>query len=172
MTRAFQAILTALLLLLAGCGYHTAQHSVRLPADIKTIAIPSFSNQTQAYRIEQILTAAVVREFDTRTNYHITSNPADADAVLRGTVLNTQVAPLTYDSTTGRASTALVTVTTRISLTDRKGNVLYQNPGYVFHEQYQISREISSFFEEDTPALDRLSREFAHTLVADVLEAF
>ena len=164
--------MVSLLLLLVGCGYRTAQHSVRLPADIRTIAIPSFVNQTQAYRIEQILTAAVVREFDTRTNYRVTSDPADADAVLRGTVLTTQAAPLTYDSATGRAATVLVTVTTQISLTDRKGNVLYQNPGYVFHEQYQISREISSFFEEDTPALDRLSRQFAHTLVADVLEAF
>lgn len=164
--------MVSLLLLSVGCGYRTAQHSVRLPADIRTIAIPSFVNQTQAYRIEQILTAAVVREFDTRTNYRVTSNPADADAVLRGTVLTTQAAPLTYDSATGRAATVLVTVTTQISLTDRKGNVLYQNPGYVFHEQYQISREISSFFEEDTPALDRLSRQFAHTLVADVLEAF
>lgn len=172
MTRAFHASVLLFAIVLAGCGYRTAEHNVRLPADIKTIAIPSFTNDTQAYRIEQILTAAVVQEFDTRTNYHVTSNPADADAVLQGTVLTTQVAPLTYDSVTGRAATALVTVTTRISLTDRKGNILYQNPGYVFHEQYQISREISSFFEEDTPALQRLSRQFARTLVADVLEAF
>ena len=157
---------------MAGCGYRTAGHNVRLPADLHTLAIPSFTNQTSSYRIEQILTAAVVREFDTRTNYRIVSDPAGADAVLRGTVISTQVAPVTYDSATGRAATALVTVTTRIVLSDSKGAILYQNPGYVFHEQYQISREISSFFEEDTPALDRLSRQFARTLVADVLEAF
>jgi len=157
---------------MAGCGYRTAGHNVRLPADLHTLAIPSFTNQTSSYRIEQILTAAVVREFDTRTKYHIVSDPEGADAVLRGTVISTQVAPVTYDSATGRAATALVTVTTRIVLSDSKGTILYQNPGYVFHEQYQISREISSFFEEDTPALDRLSRQFARTLVADVLEAF
>lgn len=157
---------------LPACGYRTAGKNVRLPAGLHTIAIPSFTNQTQAYRIEQILTAAVVREFDTRTSYRISTDPSDADAILRGTVLSTQVAPLTYDSATGRAATALVTVTARVSLTDRKGTVLYQNAGYVFHEQYQISREISSFFEEDTPALDRLSRQFARSLVADIVEAF
>jgi hypothetical protein len=60
----------------------------------------------------------------------------------------------------------------RVSLTDRQGKVLYQNPSYVFREQYQVSRELSSFFEEDSPAMQRLSREFARTLVSNILEGF
>ena len=57
-------VLTASLLLLllsTGCGYHTAGQAAKLPAGIHTIAIPTFANNTQNYRIEQILTAAVVR---------------------------------------------------------------------------------------------------------------
>ena len=50
--------------------------------------------------------------------------------------------------------------------------MLYQNPSYVFREQYQISSDLSSFFEEDSPAFQRLSRDFARTLVSNVLEAF
>jgi hypothetical protein len=57
-------------------------------------------------------------------------------------------------------------------LTDRQGKILYQNPSYLFREEYQVSRELSSFFEEDSPALERLSREFARTLVSNVLEGF
>ena len=38
----------------AGCGYHTAGHA-RLSHNVQTIAIPAFVNQTQTYRIEQIL---------------------------------------------------------------------------------------------------------------------
>ena len=67
----------------------------------------------------------------------------------------------------GRIATDL-----RVSLTDRQGKVLFQNPAYVFREQYQVSQEPSSFFEEDSPALERLSREFARTLVSNVLEGF
>ena len=44
--------------------------------------------------------------------------------------------------------------------------MLYQNPAYLFREQYQVSRELASFFEEDSPALQRLSQEFARTLVS------
>ena len=175
MRRRLGASLGAFLLALqlAGCGYHTAGHADRLPSSVHTIAIPAFVNQTQTYRVEQILTAAVVREFTTRTQYHIVNHLDEgADATLQGTVTATQVAPVTYDSKTGRASTGLVTVTMKVALVDRKGIVLFENQNYTFREQYQVSRELSSFFEEEAPAVDRMSRDFARTLVSNVLEAF
>jgi outer membrane lipopolysaccharide assembly protein LptE/RlpB len=156
-----------------GCGYHTAGHIKTLPEDVHTIAVPAFVNQSQTYRIEQKLTSAVVREFITRTHYHIANEPGEAaDATLQGTVLNTFAVPTTYDSQTGRAASVQVTVIMRLALTDRHGKVLYDNASYVFRDQYQVSRELSSFFEENSPALDRLSREFARTLVSNILEDF
>ncbi len=155
-----------------GCGYHVAGHAAQLPENVKTIAVPGFTNQTQTYRVEQTLTAAVIREFVTRTHYHIANDGTEADATLRGTILSTYTAPLTYDSQTGRAASVLVTVGMKVSLTDRQGKVLFENPSYVFREQYEVSRELSSFFEEDSPALERLSRDFARTLVSNVLEGF
>jgi outer membrane lipopolysaccharide assembly protein LptE/RlpB len=155
------------------CGYHTAGHTTTLPQNLRTIAIPAFVNQTHTYRIEQMLTAAVVREMTTRTNYHVVNqSDADADATLRGTVLSTYTTPLTYDSTTGRAASLLVVISMNVALTGRDGKVLYQNPSYLFREQYEVSRDPNSFFEEDTPALQRLSRDFARTLVSNLLEGF
>jgi outer membrane lipopolysaccharide assembly protein LptE/RlpB len=160
-------------LMLTGCGYHTAGKAVRVPASVRTIAIPAFVNQTQTYRLEQTITAAVVNEFISRTKYRVENEVTpSADAVLRGTIVSTQISPQSYDSQTGRASSALVTVNLRVSLTDPKGKVIFENPNYVFREQYQISREISSFFEEESPALERLSRDLSRTLVADILENY
>lgn len=172
--RASILCLAALLVVLlsVGCGYHTAGKASLIPTDVKTIAVPGFVNQTQTYHIESTLTQAVVREFNTRTRYRIVSDPDGADAVLRGTVLSTQLAPVTYDSNTGRASSALVTVNMKVVLTAKDGKVLYQNSNYVYREQYQVSRELSSFFEEEGPAVDRLSRDFARTLVSNVLEMY
>ena len=163
----------ALLVLSTGCGYHTAGHAVQLPENVKTIAVPAFVNQTSTYRIEQMLTASVVREFTTRTHYHIVNTPGeDADATLRGTVVSTSSSPLTYNSATGQAATVLVVVSMRVTLTDRQGKVLYQNPSYLFCEQYEVSQDLASFFEEDTPAFRRLSQDFARTLVSNILEGF
>ena len=103
-------------------------------------------------------------EFTTRTNYHVANQESqNADATLRGTVVSAELAPITYDSRTGRASSALITVSMKVQLVDKAGKVLFDNPNYVYREQYQISREVSSFFEEESPAVDRMSRDFARS---------
>ena len=156
-----------------GCGYHSAGHGTTLPQDVHTIAVPDFVNNSHSYRLDQVLTEAVVREFTTRTHYHIENDPRrGADALLQGTILSTIATPATYDSQTGRASSVMVTVAMKVVLTDSHGKILYQNPAYQFRDQYQVSRELSSFFEEDSPALQRLSRTFARTLVSNILEGF
>ena len=165
--------LLAAALLLLGCGYHTAGHSAQLPENVKTIAIPAFKNETLTYHIEQMLTSSVVREFNTRTHYHVLNDTADnPDATLKGTVLSTSASPLTYDTATGRAASVLIVVSMRVQLSDRSGKVLYQNPAYLFREQYEVSQDLSSFFEEDSPAFRRLSQDFARTLVSNILEGF
>jgi outer membrane lipopolysaccharide assembly protein LptE/RlpB len=171
--KAAVAALTLLMLVCPACGYHTSGHAITIPQNVHTIAIPAFQNQTQTYKIEQMLTSAVVREMTTRTQFRIVQKESDdADATLRGVVLSTSTSPLTYDSQSGRASSILVVVSMRVSLRDRDGKVLYENPSYFFREEYQVSREVSSFFEEDSPALGRLSRQFARTLVSNILEGF
>jgi hypothetical protein len=164
---------SVVLLSSVGCGYHTAGHTAALPQAVRTIAVPAFGNETQSYKVEQRLTSAVVRELTTRTHYHIVDQISDdADAILRGTVVSTYTSPLTYDSRTGRAASVLVVVSMKVSFTDKAGKALYDNPAYTFREQYQVSSELPSFFEEDSPAFERLSRQFAQTLVSNILEGF
>jgi hypothetical protein len=42
----------------------------------------------------------------------------------------------------------------------------------VYRDEYQISTDVQSFFEEQDPALERMSRDFAAQLVSNVLENF
>jgi hypothetical protein len=96
----------------------------------------------------------------------------DADAVLHGTILKETVAPLTYNSATQQSSSFLITMVASVTLTGRDGRVLYENKNYVFREQYQSTTDLPTFIQEDPAAVERLSREFARQLVADVLEGF
>jgi len=165
--------LTCIVLLLSACGYHTAGPGNILPDHVKTIAIPAFVNETQSYKLEQMLTGAVVREFTTRANYRVIPNADDdTDAILRGTVLSAATAPSTYDANTGRVASVLVTVNMKVALTGRDGKVLYANEQYQFREQYQVAQGFVSFFQEDSPALQRLSQDFARTLVSNILEGY
>ena len=159
--------------LLAGCGYHVAGRSAGLPKGIHVIAVPSLENKTASYRIEQRLTAATVHEFLAKTPYRVVSDPANGDAVLRGKVLSLEAVPLLFDTATGRATTMLVTVKCEVTLEDRAtGKALYHTDNFLFRNQYEISTDVKSFFEEQDPALDRLAQDFAARLVAAVTENY
>jgi outer membrane lipopolysaccharide assembly protein LptE/RlpB len=163
----------------AGCGYHVAGRSDSLPKTIHVIAVPALENKTTSYRIEQRLTTATVHEFLAKTSYKVVSDPANADAVLRGKVLTLEAVPLLFDTTTGRATTMLVTMKCSVTFEERAtGKILYHTDNFVFRSQYEISTDpndpasTKSFFEEQDPALDRMAQDFAARLVAAVIENY
>ena len=162
-----------LLLALTGCGYHRAGSATHIPANVRTLAVPIFTTHAQAFHTEMAFTEAIVRELDTRTRYRILQTAApEADATLTGTILSQTVAPLTYDSSSGQTSSYLLTITAKILLTAHDGRVLYQNDALIFREQYQSTQDLSGFIQEDSAAVRRISRDFAHTAVSDMLESF
>jgi outer membrane lipopolysaccharide assembly protein LptE/RlpB len=172
--RSFAFLLIAVAMLgLSGCGYHTLGAATHLPPDVRTLAVPEFATQTETYRTETVMTQAVIREFATRTQLRVTPNGnGDSDAVLHGTILKEVVEPLTYNTSTQQSSSFLITIVVSVKLTGRDGKVLYENKNYVFRQQYQSTTNLPTFFQENPAAIERLSREFARQLVADVLEGF
>ena len=176
--RAAQLAVIAALLLIAsasitGCGYHVAGRAGNLPAQWTTIAVPAFKNDTTRYRIEQRFTAAVIRQFVQRTKYRIVQDPANADAVLHGEVVSIETDPMLFNATTGQVTMMLVTVHTKVQLIGTKDEKpVYENNDMVYRDEYQISSDVQSFFEEQDPALERMSRDFASQLVSNVLETF
>ena len=170
---ALRVPLLASLLSLSGCGYHTLNSAAHLPSTVHTLAIPSFKNNTQSYHTQAVFTEAVIREFSSRSSLRIVSgDDPDADATLRGTILTFTINPLTYDNTTGQTSSYLVTINTKLELVGRHGKVIWQNPSYLFRQQYEQIQDLASFIQEDSAATRRLAREFASAAVADILESF
>ena len=165
--------------LLAGCGYHAVGAATHVPAGTRTLAVPIFQSKVQAYRTETVFTQAVVRELNTRTRYRVltssgdgTFTGADADAILRGTILTETVAPLTYDPQSGQTSSYLVTVTAKVEMRAHDGRMLYQNDAFQWREQYQSTQDLSGFIQEDGFAIKRMAHDFGQAMVSDLLESF
>ena len=135
--------------------------------------MPAFKNDTARYRIEQRFTEAVIRQFIQRTKYRIVQNPESADAVLHGEVVSIDTNPVLFNATTGQVTTMLVTVHTKVQLVDATTQkVVYKNDDMLFRDEYQISTDVQSFFEEQDPALERMAKDFAAQLVSNVVENF
>jgi hypothetical protein len=161
------------LVLTAACGYRVAGRGARLPPTLQTLAVPIFTNETPRFRIEQKVSAAITRELIQRTRFRVTPDPASADAVLKGTIKDVRSGAVAFDLNTGRATALQIQVTAEVDLVDsHTKKLLFSNHNYIFREQYQVSQNPAALFEEDQPALDRLSADLARTLVTEILENF
>lgn len=157
--------------LLTGCGYHTVGAPTHLPPEARTMAVPVFATNTETYHTEAALTDAVIREFAARSKMRVSPGEGtNPDVVLHGTILKEVVAPLTYNTTTQQSSSFLITLVISVTVTDHDGKVLYENKNYVFRGQYQSTTDLPTFLDESPAAVERISRDFARALVADVME--
>ena len=155
------------------CGYHVGAKGDLMPKSVQTIAIPAFSTFTARYTLVDELPRAIGREFSSRTRFVIVADPAEADAVLTGTVNQVVAIPTIYDPGSGKATSVLVAVNLTVRLLQqRTGKVLYERVNWGLRQDYQLAVDPHQFFNESGPALDRLSRDVARDLVSGIMENF
>jgi len=161
----------------SGCGYSLAGRGSFLPAYIKTIGIPTFTNRTPVFNLETLLTQKVRAEFIGRGKYQILPQNTGVDALLTGDVASVQIQPASFNPQQ-LASRYAITMTARIELRDLRDNkVLWENPSVVFRQEYEATSgrtaaDPAAFFQADATALERIATEFARTIVSAILEAF
>jgi hypothetical protein len=125
------------------------------------------------YKLVDVLPAQIGREFMQRTRFRIVNNPAEADAVLNGTIANAYAYPLVFDPTSGKATTVQAVVSVNVTLTERAtGRVLFSRANLTYRQNYDIAVDPHQFFDESGPAFDRLGRDLARDIVSAVVENF
>ena len=161
----------------AACGYTLAGRGAFLPANIRTIGVPTFTNHTTVFNLETLLTQKVRAELIGRGKYQILPQDTGVDAVLVGDVATVSLAPASF-TTQQLASRYTITIVANIQLRDvRENKVLWENPSMVFRQDYdntsgQSALDSAAFFGQEVNALDRVSTDFARTIVISILEAF
>ncbi len=167
------SLLAATLLFDLSCGYHVGGQADMMPKSVRTIAIPPFVTLTMRYTLTDELPREIGREFNSRTRFAIVNNPAEADAVLNGTINSAVAIPTIYDPSSGKATSVQVVVNLTVKLLEqRTGKVLYSRVNWGIREDYELAVDPHQFFNESGPALDRLSRDVARDLVSAVVEDF
>jgi hypothetical protein len=160
-----------------GCGYALAGRGSFLPAYIKIIGVPTFTNRTTVFNLETMLTQKVRSEFIGRGKYQILPENTGVDALLIGDVTSVTVSPVSFNPQQ-LASRYVLTMAARIELRDvRENKVLWENPSLLFRQEYEATSGTNAldpvaFFQQDATALERISSDFARTIVSAILEAF
>jgi hypothetical protein len=161
------------------CGYSLAGRGSFLPTYINTIAIPMFANRTTVFNLETMLTEKVRSEFIGRGRYQIVPEATNVDAVLTGEVTSVRIDPASF-STQQLATRYVITMVARVELRDLKENrAIWENAAMAFRQEYDAQASTgtsnidpAAFFGQDQNALERMSADFAQTIVSAILEAF
>jgi|SRR6266542_1639910 len=161
----------------AGCGYALAGRGSFLPSSIHTIGVPIFQNRSTVFNLETLLTQKVRSEFIGRGKYQILPDPTGVDALLTGEVTAVSIAPASFTAAQ-LASRYAITMTARVELREtRENKILWENSSVTFRQEYEATSGTSAadpaaFFQQDVNALERMSSDFARTIVSAILEAF
>ena len=89
-------LLLTILLLASSCWYYSFKGT--LPPHIKTIAIPTFDNQTAEFNIEETITDGIRAQF-IQENILKLRDENDSDSILSGKILSVTDSPLVYKDT-------------------------------------------------------------------------
>ncbi len=144
----------------------------QLPAHIRTVAVPAFQNDALRYKIGSRFTSAVIDELIHRgRGLRVQGEREGADAVIEGVIKSFSFAGVLLDDK-GRARIFEVTVVAAVTVRDQTENrVLYDNQNFVFRGEYEFANDPRNFFSEEDPAVMRMARSFAESIVSTLTNA-
>jgi Lipopolysaccharide-assembly len=160
-----------------GCGYALAGRGSALPANIVTIGIPQFVNQSIIGDIDRPLTDAVRIEFQGKGKYRVVSQVEGADAVLTGRIVSVVLQPVAFTTNNQVSRNAIIAtafIEFREVATDR---VIWAHPSFQVRDEYEVTTgtsatDANALLTGNLNALERLSKTFARTVVTSIFEAF
>jgi hypothetical protein len=157
------------------CGFTDCYKPVTnsgLPNNIKKIAVPAFQFEARGlrYRVESRFTEAVSREIIRRGNgLKVQGTLSGADAAIEGNIRDFAFSGVLLDRE-GRARVYEVTIVSAVTVRDlRENKILYDNQNLIFRDSFEFSDDPRSFFNEEDPAVDRMARAFAESVVSTIV---
>ena len=144
----------------------------QLPARIRSVAVPAFQNNALRYKIGSRFTNAVINEVVHRgRGLRVQEDPEDADAVIEGVINSFSFSGVVLDDK-GRARIFEVSIAAAVTVRDQTENrVLYDNQNFVFRGEFEFANDPRNFFSEEDPAVERMARSFAESIVSTLINA-
>ena len=160
----------------AGCGYSLAGRGSFLPAYIKRIGIPQFTNNTAVFDLDRQVTERVRSEFIGRGKYTIVPDSTGVDGLLTGVISSVTLTPVAFNAAQ-QATRYALTLTASVEFKDMQANkILWANPSMQYREEFPLDPtsavDTNAFLGQDINARQRMANEFARALVSAILEAF
>lgn len=158
-------LLPALSLAFAGCktGY---QWTSKVPADMRTVSVPTFRNESNVTELGAVATRQILREFQREGTFKI-RDVGDAAVEVQGTITEARSAHAGGDIRSGdRLSSYRFSLDAKVTVVDKKrGRVLIDNKLYTAQTLMLTGQDLGT---AERDASGRLADDLARQIVDDV----
>ncbi len=145
--------------MLLGCGYRLVGKETHLPPGIRSLAIPTFVNQTFEPGIEVHFTQGFLKEFIQDRRVKVVGRN-EADSVLEGVIKSFQIHSVSYDRS-GIAQEYQATVVIDLTLRRKNGEILWVEKDLSDSRWYRMSANILVSESNKAAAIQSLARFMA-----------
>ena len=144
----------------------------QLPTHIRTVAVPAFQNDALRFKLESRFTGAGIDDLIHRgRGLKVQGEREGADAVIEGVMKSFTFSGVLLDDK-GRARIFEVQIVAAVTVRDQTQNrVLYDNQNFVFRGEFEFANDPRNFFSEEDPAVQRMARSFAESIVSTLINA-
>ncbi|MCX5848826.1 MAG: LPS assembly lipoprotein LptE [Deltaproteobacteria bacterium] len=129
--------------ILFACGYSFAPQGEHVDNRIQKVYVQSFENKTAQAGIENYVRTAFINQFIQNSRFKVIQNAEDADAIVKGKVVNLNISPLSYR---GNALAAEERAAILLELTfqeNESGKIIWSSKNITGTVDYTLSDDIN-----------------------------
>ena len=160
----------AVLVVLAGCGYHLKGMGLRGPPGVDTIAVTVLGNRTAESGIETRFTSDLAYEFNRSKILQVVDRDK-ADAVLSGVIVSLQEDTISYTANYD-SNERRVIITLDLALNGTDGKVIWSRRGLFDREAYKVSPDRLATERNKRAAIEAISERLAEKVHNAILQDF
>lgn len=147
--------------ILYGCGYSLAPRGESIDSRIQKIYVDVFENRTSQAEVENYVRAAFVNQFIQNSRFRVVSGAENADAIVRGTILNLHTSTVAHRKN-DLAAAERVTVIMAVVFEDQvNGKTIWSQKDMTDSVDYALSQDINLIANMRKQALMKLANDMA-----------
>jgi len=165
------AILIAVMLVPAGCGYRFAPGGEHIDPGIRKVFIEPFGNRTSEANVEDTFRLAITDQFVKGKRFQIVDGGDQADALIRGSIKTLATTPLSY-RTTNLAAEERMTLTVELTFEERRSKkIIWKDENFTGTQEYPVA-SLSDTETSRKNALSKLSNDTAERAYRMLMSGF
>ncbi len=159
--------------ILFGCGYSFApQGDHHIDNHIQKIYVESFDNKTSQAEIENYFRTAFINQFIQNSRLKIVDRAEAADAIVKGKIINFNLAPLSYSANTLAAEERATIVLELTFRENESGKIIWSTKNFTGTADYGLSSDINLLPAIKKNAFIKLANDMAEKAFNQMMSGF